>query len=107
MSHPLLKFQNGPLIEIDATTVRAGPVSDSMATRVGSSIDKAMKNLGPLISPICNQVRTLAAANDANTAEVTIGVSFTAEGTLYIVKGSSEASVDIKLVLNLPKNKSE
>ena len=100
-----MRFQDGAIIEIARAKETSRPVSNGMAARVAGRLGEAMEKVDPLTSPICDHVRKVAAANGATAAEVKLGLSFTAEGDLYIVKGTGEVSVEIKFTLT-PKAKS-
>jgi hypothetical protein len=104
MSTKLIKLQDGTLVEVDAADASPKEVSGEMAQKVGRSIDSLMPFLLKICKPLRSTWNELNKEMQIDEAEVELGVSFEAEGNLYVVKAKGNANLVIKLKMKpLPK----
>lgn len=102
MSDPtkLIRLEDGSLVEVAASIDESQQIAGSSgAERVQASFDEVI----PLLKKAC---KPLAAAwkeldNDVNIeqAEIELGLSFEAEGNLYITKATTGANLKVKLIM--------
>lgn len=99
-STKLIRLEDGSLVEVAASTDESEQIAGSSgAARVEASLDAVI----PLLKKAC---KPLAAAwkeldNDVNIeqAEIELGLSFEAEGNLYITKATTGANLKVKLIM--------
>lgn len=96
----LIELSDGLLVEVETTAEAAQPISGGLAERVAGSMDKAR----PAILHVCNSVadvcRQMAAQVNVERAELELGLSFEAEGNVYITRTTGSASLVVRLILN-------
>lgn len=99
MATKLIKLDDGTLVEVEAKSNEVQAIAGNVARKVDESLDRVK----PLLIRACRPV--IAAWNELNQemsieqAEVELGLSFEAEGNVYIVKGTAAANLVVKLTL--------
>lgn len=93
----LIRYQNGVTIEVAAPQNRAVPVSDSRVQKLQTNFDATVKSLEPLLRPIQEMIGRILAETHLKEAEVKMGVSFSAEGNLFVTKATAEANLEFTL----------
>ena len=76
---------------------------DEMVSKVQASMGTVETMLIQSVEPIINTYNTLNQEVTLERAEVEIGIGFSAEGNVFIAKGSASANLKVKLVLSPKK----
>jgi hypothetical protein len=104
MSTKLIQLEDGTLVEVDVPADQARQISGGFADKVNSTFDK----IQPLLVKICRQVtdswQEINKDMNIEQAEIQLGLSFEAEGNLYITKAKGNANLTIKLTLKPKSN---
>lgn len=99
MTTKLIKLQDGVLVEVE---VRKGEVRE-ISGGAAELVDKVLAQIEPILVKTCHPVVTaLEKINQeasVEQAEVQLGLSFEAEGTVYVAKSKASANINVKLVL--------
>lgn len=99
METKLIQLADGTLVEVEVYEGQAQPLSGGYAEKISASFD----NMRPILLTICRRLSaTLEEVNKEmliEQAELEIGLSFEAEGNLYITKSKAGANLSLKLVL--------
>ncbi len=99
METKLIQLADGTLVEVEVSEGQAQPLSGGYAEKISASFD----NMRPILLTICRRLSaTLEEINKEmliEQAELEIGLSFEAEGNLYITKSKAGANLSLKLVL--------
>jgi len=102
MATKLLKFNDGVLVEVGVQRDQAQEMSVNAAERLKMNFEAACGLLRQIATPIkgafANLADELKTPIKIETAEVELGLSFSAEGNLFVTKATGEASLKIKLV---------
>jgi hypothetical protein len=101
MSKKLIELDDGLMIEVDV------PQNDiEMISGGGDMVDKVQSSMGTIekmllqsVQPIINTYNTLNQEVTLDSAEVEVGIGFSAEGNIFIAKGNANANLKVKLVL--------
>ena len=92
------------VVEAPEDLASAGVV---LAARPGEVVKEAAKTLeealDDTLTPLAHAVLAKLAELKPDSAEVTLGLTFTAEAGLVVAKASGEASLQVKLVWQGPK----
>ena len=100
MATELIKLEDDDLlIEIENPNNEVMQISGGLASSVEGSIDMVESILKKAISPIKNSFDELNKDMNIEKAEISLGVGFSADGNLFIAKGSAKANLNIKVVL--------
>jgi len=105
MSKRLIALENGLMMEVEVPPSEIEMISggNDMVERVESSMGTVEKMLIQSVEPIVNAYNTLNQEVVLDTAEVEIGIGFSAEGNVFVAKGSANANLKVKLVLKPKK----
>jgi hypothetical protein len=102
MATKLIKLQDGTLVEVDVPGEEVQQISGSLADKV----DATLSNIKPILlktcQPIVAALKDLRDAVDLEQVEIELGLSFEAEGNLYITKANLGANLTVRMTL---KNK--
>ncbi|MBD2069001.1 hypothetical protein H6F93_15975 [Leptolyngbya sp. FACHB-671] len=103
MATKLIQFEDGTLVEVEVSPDQVHPISGGAAARIDATVDATLDRVKPLLLKVCHPIK--AVWNEVNqdmeveTAEVQVGLSFEAEGNIYIAKSKAASNLTIKLVL--------
>lgn len=103
MATELIKLEDGTLIEVEARAGKTEPIAEGFATKVSETFDIVRPVLVKTCRPIIAAWKELSQEMNIDQAEVELGLSFEAEGNLYITKSKLNANLTVKLVLT-PKD---
>jgi len=107
MGKKLIELENGLMMEVEASEDEIQMISggsDEIVTRVESSMGTVEKMLIQSVDPIVNAYNILNQDVILDSAEVEIGIGFSAEGNVFVAKGSANANLNVKLVLKPKKD---
>lgn len=103
MATKLIQFEDGTLVEVEVPPNQAQPISGGAADRIDTTVDATLNQVKPLLLKVCRPVKEvwseLNQDMDIESAEVQVGLSFEAEGNIYIAKSKAAANLTVKLVL--------
>jgi hypothetical protein len=103
MTTKLIQLEDGTLVEIEVPVDQAQPISGGFADRVNATFDKIQPLLVKTCRPIAAAWKEINQEMSIEQAEVELGLSFEAEGNLYVTKSAAGANLTVKLVLK-PKS---
>lgn len=105
MSKKLIELNNGLMMEVEVPESEIEMISggDDMVSKVQASMGTVETMLIQSVQPIINTYNTLNQEVTLERAEVEIGIGFSAEGNVFIAKGSASANLKVKLVLSPKK----
>ena len=99
MATKLIELQDGTLVEIEIPGDQAQQISGGFADRVEATFEKIKPLLLKTCKPIAATWKELNQEMTIDQAEIQLGLSFEAEGNLYITKSTAGANLTIKLVI--------
>ncbi|MFN6518145.1 MAG: CU044_2847 family protein [Nostoc sp. CreGUA01] len=99
MASKLIELEDGILVEVEVPSDRVQPISGGFAEKVDATFDKIRPLLVKTCRPIVAAWKELNQDTNIEQAEVEIGLSFEAEGNLYVTKSKAGANLKVKLVL--------
>jgi len=101
MSKKLIELENGLMMEVEVPESEIEMISggNDMVEKVKSSMGTVEKMLLQSVQPIINTYNTLNQEVTLDSAEVEVGIGFSAEGNIFIAKGNANANLKVKLVL--------
>jgi len=101
MSKKLIELENGLMLEVEVPQSEIEMISGGgdLVQRVEGSMGIVEKMLIQSVEPIVNAYTQLNQEVVLDTAEVEIGIGFSAEGNVFVAKGSANANLKVKLVL--------
>ena len=105
MSKKLIEMDNGLMMEVDIPPQEIEMISggNDVVQKVEQSMSTVEKVLIQSVQPITQAYQALNQDVVLEKAEVEIGIGFSAEGNIFIAKGSGSANLKVKLVLS-PKS---
>lgn len=103
MTTKLIRLGDGTLIEVDAAPDDPQQIDSKMADQVQDTLDKVQPLLINTCKPIVAAWKELNQDADIEQAEIELGLSFEAEGNIYVAKLKSGANLIVKLTLK-PKS---
>jgi hypothetical protein len=99
MSTKLIRLDDDILIEVEAEQTEYYPIS-SLAERIERSFEDSIR---PALVKVCHHVmaswRQLDPALGFQQAEIEFGLSFEAEGNLFISKATTGANLQVRFLL--------
>jgi hypothetical protein len=101
MSKKLIELENGLMMEVEVPQSEIEMISGGgdMVEKVQASMGTVEKMLLQSVQPIINTYNTLNQEVTLDSAEVEVGIGFSAEGNIFIAKGNANANLKVKLVL--------
>ena len=103
MATKLIQFEDGTLVEVKVPPDQVQPISGGAADHIDATVDATLAKVKPLLLKICRPLKEVwdevNQDMDVETAEVQVGLSFEAEGNVYIAKSKAGANLTVKLVL--------
>lgn len=105
MSKKLIEMDNGLMMEVEIPQQEIEMISggNDIVEKVEQSMSAVEKVLVQSIQPITHAYNTISQEIVLEKAEVEIGIGFSAEGNIFVAKGSGSANLKVKLVLS-PKS---
>ena len=104
MAMKLIKLDNGLMMEVEVSKDEIEQISgghgDEVVERVQSSMGAVETIIKESVKPIVSVYETLNQDVVLEKAEVEIGIGFSAEGNIFIAKGTGSANLKVKLVLS-------
>ncbi len=95
----LIELDDGIFIEVDASEDEVQQVSSKAAEKVSETLDKVKPILVKACRPVMAAWQEINQEMHIEQAEVELGLSFEAEGNIYVTKARGGANLNIKLVL--------
>ena len=99
MATKLIRLGDGTLVEIEVPGDQIEQLSGGFADRVDGTLDKIQSILPNAIRPIAAAWKELSQEMQIEQAEVELGLSFEAEGNLFVTKSKLGANLTVKLIL--------
>lgn len=91
--------EDGPLVEVEVSEEQAQPISGGFADKVHTTFENIQPILVEVCRPIARAWQEINKEMFIKEAEIELGLSFEAEGNLYITKSKAGANLTVKLVL--------
>lgn len=108
MPTKLIRLEDGTLVEVEAPPGEAEQISGGrMADKVNSTLSVIKPTLINACLPLKDVWQELNKEMQVSQAEVEIGVSFAAEGDVYIAKSKAEANLKVKLIIKPQQEEQE
>lgn len=96
----LIYLDNGGLVEVKVSKYEAKEISARQADMTFSDFSQVENALCKIATPVINSIKRLHDKDDAKvSAEIELGLSFEAEGNLYITHNKVDANLNVKLVI--------
>lgn len=99
MASKLIKLDDGTLVEVEVPEDEVQQIAGSLADTVGATFNKVK----PIILETCQSfaavLKEVRDQVDLEKAEIELGLSFEAEGNIYITKAKSGANVVVRMTL--------
>ena len=109
MSTVFLELGDGVLVEIGPPSGPRTEMHTSTAEQVNTTMRMVASKAGDIVRPLA---ATFGQLNDAldvpvvvDTAEVELGLSFSAEGQIFIAKSKAEGTLKIKVVFKTTQSR--
>ena len=99
MSTKLIQLEDDTLVEVEVPPDQAQPISGGLANRVNASFDKIKPVLLKTCQTLIGSLKEISENVPVERSEIELGLSFEAEGNLYVTKSKGGANLIIKLVL--------
>lgn len=103
----LIELDDGSLVEVQMPEYKAGEVAAGVAQRTSSNFSRVEGLLCTAAEPIAKAAKRISnSENVAITAEVEVGLTFEAEGNVYVTKDKSDANLVVKLSIHVDSSDS-
>src|ERR1700730_18738610 len=102
MATKLIRLEDSSLVEVEVSGDEVQQISGSLADKVDATINKIKPILLKTCQPLVAAVKDLREDVDLEQVEIEVGLSFDAEGNIYITKAKFGANVLVRMTL---KNK--
>lgn len=99
MATKFIKLEDGTLVEVEVPTDQVQPIAGSLADKVEATLNAIKPTLLKACLPIANAVKEIRDEVAIDQVEIEIGLSFEAEGNLYITKTSIGANLLVRMTL--------
>jgi transglutaminase/protease-like cytokinesis protein 3 len=99
MATKLIQLEDGILVEVEVPENQAQPIASGLADKVSTTLDKIKPVLIKVCRPIAEVWQEMNQEMDLERAEVEVGFSFEAEGSIYVTKAKGSSNLTVKLVL--------
>lgn len=99
MGSKLIELNDGTLIEVEVPADQVQQISGGFSDKVDATFDKVKPLLIRACKPIAEVWQEINKDMTIDSAEVQIGLSFEAEGNVYIAKSKAGANLTVKLTL--------
>lgn len=99
MMTQLIRLNDETLVEVEIASDITEPISGGSARRVDATFDEIAPLLVKTCRPIAAAWTEISQIAKIDSAEIELGLSFEAEGNLYIAKSKAGANLKVKLTL--------
>jgi len=99
MTTQLIRLNDETLVEVEIASGITEPISGGSARRVDATFDEIAPLLVKTCRPIAAAWTEISQIAKIDSAEIELGLSFEAEGNLYIAKSKAGANLKVKLTL--------
>lgn len=99
----LIEFEDGLVVEVDATNDYTQEIAGGVAEKVTATLDQVQPILIKVCRPVIRAWKELNKEMHVESAEVELSFSFEGEGNIYLAKVKSGANLNLKLTLKPPK----
>ena len=99
MATKLIRLEDGSLVEVEVSGDEVQQIAGSLADKVDATLNKIKPILLKTCQPIVAAVKDLREDVDLEQVEVEVGLSFDAEGNIYITKAKFGANVLVRMTL--------
>ncbi len=99
MCTKLIQLEDDTFIEVEVPSDQVQPISGGLANRVNASFDKIKPVLLKTCRTLIGSLKEISENMPVERSEIELGLSFEAEGNLYVTKSKGGANLIIKLVL--------
>lgn len=96
----LIQYPNGVFVEVSQPKDRTVAASSAVAAKVTHNIESTIKAVEPLLRPLQETLGKLMSEQQVTSAELKLGLSFTAEGNIFVTKATGEANLEVTLHLD-------
>ncbi len=97
MPTSLVKLSDGTLVEVQVPADQVQEISGTLAQKVNAALDSVQTTILDVCRSMATSLDSLAQTVAIDEAEIEFGLSFEAEGNLYITKASSGANLQVKI----------
>jgi hypothetical protein len=101
MAARLIELSDQTLVEIEVPDAQARQISSGAAEKVDAALEKIRPILLKICRPVAEAWRDLSKDFQVEEAEIELGLSFEAEGNVYITKSKAGANLTIRLKMKL------
>lgn len=103
MATRLIELRNQIVVEAEISSKEAEAISSGSIRRVESSFDQIQPVLISISNSIGTAWKNINSSLDVEQAEIELGLSFNAEGNIFVTKATANANLKVKLVIK-PKS---
>lgn len=103
----LIRLEDGILVEVEVQGEQVEQISGGLASKVSSKLEIIKPVLLNLARPIAEVWKEFDKDMIIEEAEIELGLSFEAEGNLYITKSKANSNISVTLKLKTPKKDAE
>lgn len=86
-------------MEIEVPEGQVQQISGGLADKVNATFDKIQPILVKTCRPITQAWKEISQDMEVERAEIELGLSFEAEGNIYVTKSKANANLTVKLLL--------
>jgi hypothetical protein len=101
MANKFLELGDGVIVEIGAPSEQREEMHTASAERVDTTMEMVGNMLGKIVRPIGESFahlhQALQVPIEVSGAEVEMGLSFSAEGNLFVAKSKAEGNLKVKI----------
>jgi hypothetical protein len=95
----LIELDEGILVEAEVPEDQAEPISGGAVDRVNAKLDQIEPLLIKACKPISGAWQQLSEEIRIDYAQITLGVNFTGEGSVYVAKATAGANLTVTLLV--------
>jgi hypothetical protein len=96
----LIELSDGMFVEVDAPHDQVEEISGGAAERVASTFEKVRPALLTMCRSVQSSFEELRGSTTVERAELEVGLSFEAEGNLYITRSKANANLVVRFVFS-------
>lgn len=105
MGTRLIELKDGLRVEVEAGDEGMEQVASGMEERLEGALEDAQALLMKAVSPVVAVWKEMNREVNVSQAEVELALGFSAEGNLFLAKGSGSANIKFKLTVKPPEPK--
>jgi hypothetical protein len=95
----LIELADGTLIEVSVRPGEVRQISGGLAEKVASGFDKVSDLIARVCNPVFATCMEMSKTTKVDQAEIELGLSFEAEGNVYITKVKGRANLTVKFIV--------